>query len=151
MIFRCFQSYLLFKSVIFVNKYGYIQSNWLILFLGTSAIFLAHQKNFTQILFIPGGNFGPNCYKRYARLVVENGFFRKKWPFFGTNIDFSKNFYCPQSFSGGGLYLNGIWLLRIVSVWLLHIVCDWLLRIFCDWLLWIISDGLLWSNNSWLL
>ena len=47
---------------------------FVILFYGTSAIFLAHKKFFTQILFTPGGNFGPNCCARGARLVVENGF-----------------------------------------------------------------------------
>ena len=33
---------------------------------------------FTQFLFTPGGNFGPKCDARAARLVVKNGFFRKK-------------------------------------------------------------------------
>ena len=68
-------------SVIFVVQISHICCHiciiLVILFFGTSAIFLAHQKFFTQILFIPGGNFGPNCCARCARcarLVVENGF-----------------------------------------------------------------------------
>ena len=50
-----------------------------------SYFFMAHRQFrcaikifFTQILFTPGGNFGPNCRARCTRLVVENGFFRKK-------------------------------------------------------------------------
>ena len=65
-------------SVIFVVHICHICCHiciiFVILFFGTSAIFTAHQKFFTQILFIPGGNFGPNCCARCARLVVENGF-----------------------------------------------------------------------------
>ena len=69
-------------SVIFVVQICHICCHiciiFVILFFGTSAIFTAHQKNFTQILFISGGNFGPKCMSRDARLVVKNGFFRKK-------------------------------------------------------------------------
>ena len=72
-----FGDFLVF-SVIFVVHICHICCHiciiFVILFFGTSAIFTAHQKFFTQILFIPGGNFGPLCAPRDARLVVENGF-----------------------------------------------------------------------------
>ena len=48
--------------------------------------------------------------------------------------------YCPQSFSGGGLYLNGSWLLWSVYDGLLWSVCDGLLwRAFWRWLVTILS------------
>ena len=46
------------------------------------------------------------------------------------------HFYCPQSFSGGGLYLKGSWLL-----WSVY---DGLLWSVCDGLLWSVKNGLLW-------
>ena len=65
-------------SVIFVVQICHICCHiciiFVILFHATSAIFMPHRQFFTQILFIPGGNFGPNCCARCARLVVENGF-----------------------------------------------------------------------------
>ena len=69
-------------SVIFVVQICHICCHICIIFVillhGTSKLIMARTKFFTQFLFTPGGNFGPNSYKRYARLVVENGFFRKK-------------------------------------------------------------------------
>ena len=81
-------------SVIFVVQICHICCHiciiFVILFYGTSAILMCHKNFFYTNLIHTRGNFGPNCHKRHARLVVKNGFFRKKWPFFGTNVDFSK-------------------------------------------------------------
>ena len=52
--------------------------------------------------------------------------------------------YCPQSFSRGGLYLNGSWLLWSVYDGLLLSVYDWLLLSVKKGLLWRENDGLLW-------
>ena len=70
----------------------------------------------------------------------------------GINIiSTSKKLYCPQSFSGGGLYLNGSWLLWSVYDgllwlwwWLLWSVYDGLLLNVKNGLLWIVKNGLLW-------
>ena len=47
---------------------------FVILLHATSKPIIPHRQFFTQFLFIPGGNFGPKCAARAARLVVENGF-----------------------------------------------------------------------------
>ena len=76
-----FGDFLVF-SVIFVVHICHICCHiciiFVILFHATSKVSMWHEFFFTQILFTPGGNFGPNCCARCARLVVKNGFFRKK-------------------------------------------------------------------------
>ena len=84
-------------SVIFVVHICHICCHiciiFVILFYGTSTISMCHKFFFTQILFVPGGNFGPNCRARCARLVVENGFFRKKIAIFWHKYWFFEIFF----------------------------------------------------------
>ena len=80
-------------SVIFVVHICHICCHiciiFVILFYGTSTISMCHKFLFTQFLFSPGGKFGPNCCARCARLVVKNGFFRKKILIFRKNFFWS--------------------------------------------------------------
>ena len=92
-------------SVIFVVHICHICCHiciiFVILFHATSAIFVPHRQFFTQILFTAGGNFGPNCHKRHAHLVVKNGFLGKNSYFLAQILIFRKNFFgrlCPRAF-----------------------------------------------------
>ena len=97
----------------------------------TSEFFPPHSKScgFVTVLFSPWWSvrFGLLT----ARSKISETSSAKS-----SNIPSDSAFYCPQSFSGGGLYLNGSWLL-----WSVY---DGLLWSVYDGLLWSMYDGLLW-------